>query len=110
MGTRDCRATLPSLLSKFQAMATWYIFTHGVFSPMASWEHEALDKALAQHRDSLEYVWPLAGAKPNGETTHTRYEMDIRAVTQTNTSTKMVRPMLYLPDDKAHSVTSPFHA
>ena len=85
-------------------------FTHGVFSLMVAWEHEALDEAVTQHRDSLEYAWPLSGAKPNGETTHTRYEIDIPAVTQTNTSAKMVRPILYLPDDTAHSVTSPFHA
>ena len=90
-------------------MATWYIFTHGVFSPMASWEHEALNEAVAQHRDSLEYVWPSKGPEPNEETTHTRYEIDLLAMTQTNTSTKMVRPMLYLPDDTAQSVTSPFH-
>ena len=91
-------------------MATWYIFTYGVFSPMQPWEHEALNEAAAQHRNILEYVWPPQGHEPGEETTYTRYEIDILAMTQTNMSTKTVRAMLYLPDDTAHSVTSPFHA
>ena len=72
-------------------------FTHGVFSLMVAWEHEALDEAVAQHRDSLEYAWPPAGAKANGGTTHTRCEIGILAMTQANTFAEMVHPMLYLP-------------
>ena len=87
-------------------MATWYIFTYGVFSPMQPWEHEALNGAAAQHRNILEYVWPPQGHEPGEETTYTRYEIDILAMAQTNMSTKTVRQMLYLPDDTAHSVTS----
>ena len=90
-------------------MATWYIFTHGVFSPMAAWEHEALNEAVVQRKDTLEYVWPSKGPEPNEETTHTRYEIDLLAMTQTNTSNSKVRPMLDLPDNTAQSVTSPFH-
>ena len=74
-------------------------FTHGVFSLMVAWKHEALDEAVAQHRDSLEYAWPLAGAKANEGTTHTRCETGSPSVTQVNTCAKMVQPMLYLPDD-----------
>ena len=91
-------------------MATWYIFTYGVFSPMQPWEHESFNEAAAQNRNIVEYVWPSQGHEPADETEITRYEVNMLAMTQTNMSTMTVRRMLYLPDDTAHAVTSPFQA
>ena len=73
---------------------------------MTAWEHQALNEAVVQRSDTLEYFWP---GEQEGEMTNTRYEIDLLAMTQTNTSNNKVRPVLYLADDTAQSVTSPFH-
>ena len=86
-------------------MANWFIFMHGAFLPMSEWEHKLFDGAVAENKNMVEYVW---SSEYLGETTHTPYTVDLIRMTQNNTSTGTIRPMLHLADQTSQSVTSPF--
>ena len=86
-------------------MAEWFIFMYGAFTPMTEWEHDAFNNAVADNKNTLEYVWSYVCG---GETTNTPYQVDLVRMTQTNTSNGTVRPLLYLADETSQSVTSPF--
>ena len=83
-------------------MANWFIFMHGAFLPMSEWEHKLFDGAVAENKNMVEYVW---SSEYRGETTHTPYTVDLILMTQANTSTGTVHPLLYFKG--CTSVTSP---
>ena len=86
-------------------MANGFIFMHGAFLPMLEWEHKLFNGAVAEKNNTVTYVW---WSEYGGETIHTQYTVDLMHMTQTNTSTGTIRPMLYLADQTSQSVTSPF--
>ena len=71
--------------------------------PVEEWEHKLFNGAVAEKRNMVEYAW---SSEYGGEITHTPYTVDLVLMTQTNTETGTVRPLLYLADST--SVTSPF--
>ena len=58
-----------------------------VFDCVVTYTNRSTDQ---KHTESTEYVW------------------DLKAMTQTNSTTKKKRRLLRFPDDEAHSVLSPF--
>ena len=87
-------------------MQTWFIFTRGAFMPKEVWEHLLFNGAVAAKLNMVEYTW---SSDDWGEITHTTYKVDLVRMTQTNTETGTVRPLLYFPHNTSQSVTSPFY-
>ena len=73
--------------------------------PVEEWEHKLFNGAVAEKRNMVEYV---LSSEYGGEITHTPCTDDLVLMTQTNTDTGTVRPVLYLADNTSQSVTSPF--
>ena len=88
--------------------AQWYIeLKDSAFHLMSDWEVQVLENAVQQEHDSIEYNWTRTA--PDGTITSWRYEIDLRAMTQTNTQFGTVRRLVRLASSTSHAVTSPFH-
>ena len=88
-------------------MAEWFIcLKDGHFHKMSDWEQAILEQTAGEGKNVIEYHYPRKG--PDGEETTWKYEIDMVAMTQTNTQFGTVRRLLRLKDSSSHTMTSPF--
>ena len=65
----------------------------GLWKELEGWEVQAFEQARVHGQNMVEYLWTYF---VQGENRHTKYEVDVVNMTQTNTVTGNVRRLLHV--------------
>ena len=86
--------------------AEWFIFKCGAFRQMTEWENNVLETAVKEGNMRFPLAWKFKHGDENFF--EIVYEIDMIAMTETETQTGTVRRLMRLADGTSHTATSPF--